>query len=169
MIIETIRVRAVHAEPTRDRRTRLAELLGFRLPRVPHVALLGEGAAPAHVVDANFTGFGHVDLLRRLRRVSIDTAFSCARRAVPVRENFSAACCWHVDGVLVSRRWRAGWVERTSSLATVDVRIQIIFAVISATPWGHWHIGISCFLPRGMVIQLSVCSNMPAFRHRSPA
>mgnify|MGYP001252147246 CR=1 FL=1 len=45
----------------------------------------------------------------------------------------------------------------------------LIFAVISATPWGHWHIGISCFLPRGIVIQLSVCSNMPAFRHRSPA
>ena len=72
------------------------------------------------------------------------------------------ACSCRDDGVLVGSSGRR-------LVATVDVRIRIIFAVISATPWGHWHIGISCFLPRGIVIQLSVCSNMPAFRHRSPA
>merc|ERR1719201_2718543 len=82
MIVQAVRVRAVHAEPTRDRRTRLPELLGFRLTGVPHVTLLRKGTAPAHVVDADLGRLGHVDLLRRLGRVSIDTAFSCARRAV---------------------------------------------------------------------------------------
>ncbi len=61
-----------------------------------------------------------------------------------------------LDGVLVSRRRRAGGVERTSSrlVCSEIVRIPIFFVVISATPLAHWHIGISCFLPRGMIIQL---------------
>ena len=105
MVIQAIGIGTVHAEPTRDRRTRLAELLGLRLAGVPHVALLGEGAAPAHVVDANFTGFGHVDLFGRLRRVAVDTALPRARRAVPVRETTSVLLVrfktWRVDGVLV--------------------------------------------------------------------
>merc|ERR1719174_2441694 len=87
MVIQAVGIGTVHAEPTRYGSTRLAELLGLRLARVPHVTLLGEGTAPAHVVDANFTGFGHVDLFGRLGRMSIDTAFSCARRAVLAHRN----------------------------------------------------------------------------------
>ena len=33
----------------------------------------------------------------------------------------------------------------------------------------HWHIGISCFLPRGMVIQLLQLLKIVCLRHRSPA
>ena len=46
----------------------------------------------------------------------------------------------------------------------VIVRIQIFssrnfYHALST----HWHIGISCFLPRGMIIQLSVCSKCLPF------
>ena len=181
MVIQAIGIGTVHAEPTRDRRTRLPELLGLRLARVPHVALLGEGAAPAHVVDADLGRLGHVDLLRRLRRVSIDTAFSCARRAVPVNclVRFGATRKKTVgDGVELvqysrhrrdphSRRrprrraLHLGLARTTGRRPLVDVRIHIFlsrnFYYALST---HWHIGISCFLPRGIVIQLSVCSNI---------
>ena len=49
------------------------------------------------------------------------------------------------------------------------VRIQIFFVVISATPLGDWHIGISCFLPRGMVIQLLQLLKIVCLRLRRAA
>ena len=153
MIVQAIGIGAVHAEPTRDRRTRLPELLGLRLARVPHVALLGEGAAPAHVVDADLGRLGHVDLFGRLRRVSIDTAFSCARRAVPVNSlvRFGATRKKTVgDGVELvqysrhrrdphSRRrprrraLHLGLARTTGRRPLVDVRIRIFRPQISIT------------------------------------
>ena len=86
-----------------------------------------------------------------------DVPYLWERTSVLRAGGTSMACWWGRADVVTSRR-------------PLDVRILIFssrnFYYALST---HWHIGISCFLPRGIVIQLSVCSNMPAFRHRSPA
>ena len=84
------------------------------------------------------------------------TCRTCVVRWSSLRHRFKTC---RVDGVLVSRRWRAGGVERTSSrrvggVRSVGRRQKSLWTVVT-----YWHIGISCFLPLGMVIQLLVCSN----------